>query len=137
MLEIKAIQTKEEQKEICESCGIEFDPDCLAYSAKENGKLLGVSQFRIFDKYAVIYDLMPVIDKNTGVVEDFEALIIMGKATLNFIDSCGIENVIMKCKGENCAIMKKLLQILEFEKDDDGIYKVNLEGYFDSPCEKK
>ena len=131
MLEIKPIQTKEEQKEICELCGIEFDSDCLAYSAIENGKLLGVSQFRIFGKYAVIYNLVNAIN-----VDDLEALIIMGKAALNFIDSCGIDNVIMKCKGENCAVMKKLLQILEFEKDADGIYKVKLRGYFESPCEK-
>ena len=90
MLEIKPIQTKEEQKEICELCGVEFDSDCLTYSAKENSGLLGVSQFRIFGKYAVIYDLANALN-----IDDLEALILMGKATLNFINSCG---VILKMK---------------------------------------
>jgi len=126
MLEIKPIQTKEEQKEICELCGIEFDVDCLAYSAKENGKLLGVSQFRIFGKYAVIYDL-----NNTLDIDDLEALIIMGKGTLHFIDFCGVEEVIIKTNNRN------LPEILGFKKNVDGIYKVNLERYFESPCQKE
>ena len=125
MLEIKPIQTKEEQKEICELCGVEFDSDCLAYSAKENGGLLGVSQFRIFGKYAVIYDLANALN-----IDDMEALIIMGKGTLNFLDSCGVEDVIMKTENRN------LHKILGFEKDAGGIYRVNLEGYFESPCQK-
>jgi hypothetical protein len=126
MLEIKPRQTTEEQKEICELCGIEFDPDCLAYSAKENGGLLGVSQFRIFGKYAVIYDLINVLN-----IDDLEALIIMGKATLNFINNCGIDDVIIKPQNNN------LPQILGFKKDENGVYKLNLEGYFESPCEKQ
>jgi len=130
MLEIKPIQTKEEQKEICELCGVEFDPDCLAYGAKENGKLLGVSQFRILGKYAVIYDLSNALN-----VDDVEALIIMGKGTLNFIDLCGVKDVIIKFTGDHTR--SPLHKILGFKKDADGIYRLNLEGYFDSPCQKK
>ncbi|MCL2775797.1 MAG: hypothetical protein FWD71_20985 [Oscillospiraceae bacterium] len=125
MLEIKPIQAKEEQKEICALCKVEFDPDCLAYSAKENGVLLGVSQFRILGKYAVIYDLA-----NAVGADDLEALILMGKATLNFIDLCGVKDVIIKTENRN------LPKILGFKKDADGVYKLNLEGYFDSPCQK-
>jgi hypothetical protein len=99
MLIIKPIQTKEEQEEICRSCGIGFDPDCLAYSARENGgKLLGVSQFRILGEYAVIYDLA-----NAAGVDDFEALVIMGKAALEFIRRCGITDVTMKISDELTA----------------------------------
>jgi len=127
MLEIKPIQTKEEQKNICGLCKIEFDPDCLAYGAREDDKLLGIAQFRIFGGYAVIYDLI-----NAFGVDDLDALIIMGKATLNFIDLCGVKEVIMKEKN------MKLADILGFEKyeDENGIYKLDLTGYFDSPCQK-
>ena len=125
MLEIKPIQTKEDQKEICGLCGVEFDPDCFAYGAKENGKLLGISQFRILGEYAVIYDLA-----NTDEVDDLEALILMGRATLNFIDLSGIKNAVIKTENRN------LPKILGFEKDDNGVYKLNLEGYFESPCQK-
>ena len=127
MLEITPIQTKEEQKEICELCEVEFDPDCLAYGAKENGKLLGVSQFRILGKYAVIYDLSNALN-----VDDLEALIIIGKGTLNFIDLCGVKDVIIKYRG-----ISPVYKILGFKKDSDGVYRVNLEGYFDSPCGRK
>ena len=125
MLEVKPIQAKEEQKEICGLCGVEFDPDCLAYSAKEDGKLLGVSQFRILGDYAVIYDL-----KNATGTDDLGALIIMGKATLNFIDLCGVKEVILKEESNY------LPQILKFDNSKDGVYKLNLEGYFNSPCQQ-
>lgn len=124
MLIIKPIQTKEEQKNLCILCGAEYDADCMAYSAREDDALLGISQFRILGDNGVIYDL-----KNKIGVIDTEALIIMGRATLNFIDLLGIKNVIIKEDTNN------LPQILGFKKTH-GIFKINLEGYFDSPCKK-
>jgi len=109
MLEIKPIQSKEEQKNICNLCGVEFDPDCLAYSVKEineNEKLLGVSQFRILGKSAEIYDL-----KNAAGIEDLDALVITEKAILNFVDLCGVKEVVLT-NGN----------------------RINLEGYFKSSC---
>jgi len=126
MLEVKPIQTKEEQKEICGMCGVGFDPECLAYGAKENGELLGISQFRILGKNAVIYDLA-----NALHVDDLEALVIMAKGTLNFVDLCGVKEVIMKTENRN------LPEILGFKRGIDGVYKIELAGYFDSPCKKK
>ena len=108
MLEITPIQTKEQQKEICELCGIDFNADCLAYSATENGKIIGITQFRIFGEYAVIYDLA-----NAAGIEDKEILIILEKAALNFINSCDIKEVILTNGG-----------------------KINSEGYFESPCQQ-
>jgi len=136
MLEIKPIQTKEEQKEICGVCGVEFSPDCLAYGAKENGVfdfdrtsfVAGVSQFRILGKYAVIYDLA-----NAVGIDDLEVLILMGKAMLNFVDLCGVKDVIIKTENiQN----KNLIKILGFKEDNSGVYKLNLKDYFDSPCQK-
>ena len=126
MLEIKPVQTKEEQKKICGACGVAFDPDCFAYSAFEDGeKLLGVSQFRIFGDCGIIYDL-----SNAAGTDDLEALIIMGKTALNFIDSCKIKDVIIKTEN------KDLPEILGFKQDENGVYKINLKGYFISPCKK-
>jgi hypothetical protein len=124
MLVIKPIQTKEEQKEICAACGVEFDEYALAYAAEEDEILLGVSQFRILGKHGVIYDL-----SNAAGIDDLEALIIMGRAALNFIDLCGVQDVIIKTENKN------LPEILGFKKDG-GVYGINLEGYFNSPCAK-
>ena len=109
MLEIKPIQTKEEQKETCELCQIEFDPDCLAYKAGENGKLLGISQFRIHGAYAVIYNLA-----GAPGTEDPEALSALGQATLGFVRSCGIDEI--------------------YIRDGGGERRVDFGEYFNSPC---
>jgi hypothetical protein len=97
MLEIKPIQAKDEQEEICRLCGVGFDPGCLAYGAWENGGLVGMAQFRIIGERGVIYDL-----SNASGVDDFEALVIMGKAALDFIRRCGIEekNIDIKLNDE-------------------------------------
>ena len=124
MFEIKPIQEKKEQEKICEACGVKFDAEALAYGAKEdNGKLLGALQFRIFDGYGIIYDLA-----NAEGVDDLEVLIIMGKAALKFIESCGAAEAFINTKNRD------LPKILGFKKDADGVYKVNLKGYFD--CKK-
>ena len=125
MLEIKPIQTKIEQEEICGLCGVDFDVNCLAYAAHENNKLLGIAQFRILGEYAVIYDLA-----NAAGAADLEALIIMGKAALNFIDLCGVKDVIIKEESRD------LPKLLGFKKDGHEVWRVNLEGYFDSACKK-
>jgi len=126
MLEIKPIQTKEEQKEICGLCGVDFDVNCLAYAARENDKLIGISQFRILGEYAVIYSLA-----NAAGAADLDALIIMGKATLNFIDLCEVKDVIIKAQNQD------LPNLLGFKQDNHGVWRVNLEGYFDMQCCKK
>ena len=113
MLEIKPIQTKAEQKEICELCKVEFDADCLAYSAKEDGELLGVLQFRIFGEYAVIYNPANVMGTN-----DYEALAATIKAARAFIYSCGVEEVLIQTDD------KELLGALTFKKDCGGGVRV-------------
>ena len=125
MLEIKSIQTKEEQEKICGLCGVDFDVNCLAYAAHEDNILLGVSQFRILGEYAVIYDLA-----NACGVDDLTALIIMGKAALNFIDLCDVKQAIIKTENKN------LPELLGFRQDNHGVWRVNLDGYFDAPCGK-
>ena len=120
MLIIKPIQTKREQEEICVECGALYNPDALAYSAREDEALLGVSQFRILGQYAQIYDLC-----NVRGVEDFEALIIMGRAVLNFVDLCGVKEAYIS--ASNLSLNKAL-----GFKEVDGRWHLSLEGYFDS-----
>ncbi|MCL2813417.1 MAG: hypothetical protein FWD23_02325 [Oscillospiraceae bacterium] len=122
MLEIKPIQTKQEQQEICGLCSVEFDAGCLAYGAKEGADLLAVAQFRIHGGYAVIYSLALAPG-----VRDFEALAATGKAALAFIYSCSVGEVFFKTEDEELA------KALKFKKSD-AQYSLDLNEYFSRPC---
>lgn len=131
MLKVLPIQSKEAQKEICESCGVEFKPDLLAYSATVNDILMGVSQFKLTDKGGIIYDLAPARD-----TFDFEALFVLGRGTLNFIDLCGVHNALFIGAIPD-AQTERLIKAVGFKKDDDGSFAVNLEGFFTDHCHDK
>lgn len=122
MLIIKPIQTKREQEDICAGCGVQYNPDALAYAAREDDALLGVSQFRILGKYAEVYDL-----HNAEGVDDLEALIIMGRAVLNFVDLCGVKEAYINTTN------RSLHKTLGF-REREGRWHLSLEGYFNSPC---
>jgi len=125
MLEIKPIETKEKQAEICRACGVNFNKDALAYSACEGDAVLGVCQFFMDGEYGYIYDL-----KNAVGVDDFEALFLMGRAALNFIDLCGVHKAIY-C-GEESAASKAV----GFKKKDGRLF-MDFEGFFTNPCGHK
>ncbi|MBE6701294.1 MAG: hypothetical protein E7582_05330 [Ruminococcaceae bacterium] len=126
MLIIKPIQDKEYQKEVCELCGFEFKPLSFAYSEKEDDKLIASCQFDILGKRAVISDFGMV----RGVHEDIEALIILGRAVLNFMELSGAEDAVFESKSK---IADKYAKMLGF-KEENKEYKIVLKGLFDSKC---
>ena len=121
MLEIKAIQDKNQQEEICLKLGEEFDIDTLAYSIYDSGILHGIVQFALKGDCGVIY----TVSKSN----DTEALITAVKAVFTFIDLCGIQNVYFKDDRHDESAAK----MFGFNKKD-GIWYINLEGYFDTQC---
>ena len=125
MLEIKPVEDKKKQEDICRECGAVFKEGAFAYSASENGKILGVCQFGIVGEYGYVYDL-----KNAVGVDDFEALFLMGRQTLNFIDLCGVH------KAEFCGDESRLTRAIGFKKDG-GKLTMDLEGFFIEPCSHK
>ena len=122
MLEIKPMQDKAAQKALCELCGVVYRPEALAYSAYDNGAPVGISQFRIIEDAGHLYDLC-----NTVGVDDLEALIIMGRATLNFIDLCGEHEAYFEGDKTRAAIA------VGFREKGGKLY-ADLTGMFDSPC---
>lgn len=125
MLKVLPIQTKAEQELICEKCNVKYDPDLMAYAATVDDVLAGVCQFRLTDKGGMLYDLAPAVGTN-----DFEALFVMGRGTLNFIDLCGVHKAFFV--GENCD--ERLLLAVGFKKNEDGVFAINLEGFFTDHC---
>ena len=124
MLKVLPIQTKLEQEEICKKCGVEFNPDLLAYSATVDGELRGVSQFKLTAEGGLVYDVAPAIN-----TYDFEALFVLGRGTLNFIDLCGVHYAIYKGSVDS-EQHERLLKAIGFKKTDIGSLEIDLNGFF-------
>jgi hypothetical protein len=127
MIKVLPIQTKEEQQRICALCGVEFNADMLAYAASVDDRLAGVCQFKLTDKGGIVTDIAATLDHC-----DNEALFVMGRGTLNFIDICGVHNAFFDADYNDEGIIKAI----GFNKNDNGRYEVNLIGFFDEPCKK-
>lgn len=125
MLRARALRDINEQKACCEVCGMTHNPDMLYFAIFENETdCLGTMEFRFTKEGAKLTDVKPKI----GTYDD-EAMFILGKATLNFIDLVGPKYV------EYAADDEKLCGLLEFFPKN-GVMQVNLEGYFDEPCKR-
>ncbi|MBQ9161952.1 MAG: hypothetical protein IJX74_01615 [Clostridia bacterium] len=130
MLEVLPIQTKDEQREFCERCGVEFIPDLMAYHAKWGGELIGVCQFTMNSDGGFIRSMGLVRDKFTSR-EEFEALFVLGRATLNFIDLCGVHTAYYTAED---FTDEKIIHAIGFKKNSDGVYEMSLTDFFKEPC---
>ena len=131
MLKVLPIQTKLEQEEICKKCDVVFNPDMLAYVATVDGELRGVSQFKLTAEGGIVCDISPAID-----TYDFEALFVLGRGTLNFIDLCGVHYALYtgKIKDEQ---HERLLKAIGFKKTEKGSLEIDLNGFFTDHCHDK
>lgn len=131
MLKVLPIQSKDSQKDVCLRCNVEYKPELLAYSATVEDVLMGVSQFKLTDKGGMVYDIAPAAD-----TFDFEALFVLGRGTLNFIDLCGVHKAyyLGSVSDEQTA---RLIRAIGFKEQEDGSYFVDLEGFFTDHCHDK
>ena len=127
MFKITPCRDKPRQKEICELCGAEFKPDAFAYQMIDarDGHLMGMSQFDISES-GYIYNIKEAKD-----LSDFEAMFILGRQTMNFIDSCGAHT----CYAAADAGDEKLIHAIGFKKQDNGEYFRDMTGMFDGHCD--
>lgn len=125
MLKVLPIQSKLKQEEICVKCGVEYNPDLLAYAAYVDDELAGVCQFKLTDKGGLMYDIAPVLGS-----ENREALFVMGRGALNFIDLCGVHSATYVGTVSD----EPLLLQIGFKKNSDGVFEINLEGFFTDHC---
>ena len=124
MLKITPVTDKELQKEYCENVGIGYDADKMCYAAYDDGKFRGISLFRIVEKSCVIYNIR-LLDG----IDDYLAVYLLAKAPMSFCEQIGVKTAVFE--DENKELAKKL----EFV-EKDRVYKVDLEGYFTTPCKK-
>ena len=128
MLTASPIQDKSTQEELCKLCGVEFKPNSFSYSQKENDEIIALSQFDITSDGGVIYDLQ----MKKGLEDDIEALFILGRDVLNFLDLTNNKKCFFAVKNEHDIKMAKMLGFKETEQ----IWSLNLEGIFDGKCHK-
>ena len=132
MLEVLPIQTKLEQEAICARCGVEFKPDCMAYHALVDGNLTAVCQFTMDAEGGHIHNLAMVHDVEFTDRDRIESLFVMGRATLNFIDLCGVHEAYFEdehFEGEG------MIKSIGFAKNAEGRWYVDLTDFFVEPCQ--
>lgn len=128
MFKISPINDKSLQKKCAEECGVEFRPELFAYSMTnvETGELMGFSQFEIEERGGYISELVPKLGYS-----DFEAMFILGRATLNFIDLCGKHT----CYARKNAGDERLLKCIGFNEFSETELFADLNGMFDGKCD--
>ena len=130
MLKVFPIQNKAEQEALCARCGVKFDADLLAYQATVDGRFVGVCQFKLHPEGGILYDLAPLIGEDPNQ----EAIFVMGRAALNFIDLCDIHQAYFD--GDVSVPGETMLRAIGFRPDEgqNGRLGMDLTGFFTSPC---
>ena len=93
---------------------------------RDSGELMGIAQFEIEGKAGHIFDLRPRIG-----IEDYEAMVILGRQTMNFIDLCGAH----QCTIDACAGEARLIHAIGFRPNSEGVLFCDMTGMFDGNCD--
>ena len=124
MLTVLPIQSKDIQKELCKICKIEFNYNSFAYRA-DDGDFIGICQFHFDNSFGYIENLTYAPN-----MEDWEAMIIMLRATMSFMFRCGLKKAIL-CKN---ATNEDLLNHSGFLKADNDLYEIDLVKFYGGSC---
>ena len=126
MFKISPLRDVNLLKEYLEKCNVKVIPGAFVYAMTDidSGELMAVSQFEITEVCGYIYNLCSVPE-----LDDFEAMFILGRQTMNFIDLCGMHT----CRADENSAEEKLLKAIGFKKDSDG-YICDMTGMFDGHC---
>ncbi len=129
MFKIEPVQEKARQKELCQLFGTEYEESFFGYYMYdvESGAPMGFSQFEINGESGYIKDLLSPKGEF-----DREAMFILGRQTMNFIDICGAHICYAKKDGGDAS----LLSSIGFKKEIDGRLFCDMTGMFDGHCHK-
>ena len=127
MFKITPVQTKEEQMAIATALHIPYVPEAMAYKMidLDSEELLGFSQFEICAGYGVLHSLTEPAGKS-----DFEAMFILARQTMNFMDLCGVHRSVAVPNASTDI----LLSAIGYKKEEVGEYSCDMTGMFDGHC---
>ena len=126
MLIVSPVQTENEKNELCKLCNVEKIDNSFMYVANVDEKPVGISQFEIKGEQCYIYDLANVVGKN-----DFEAMFIMGRQTLNFCDMCGSHDAFLVNADK---VDERLKIAIGFKQTENQNWYMDLRGFFEEHC---
>ena len=128
MFKISPINDFEIQKSAAQECGRTALPSYFSYSMRntEDSTLMAFSQFEIDGENGFISDIAPRIG-----YDDFEAMFILGRATMNFIDLCGAHY----CYAARNAGDERLLRAIGFRDNGGEFLECDMTGMFDGHCD--
>lgn len=120
MLTVLPIQSKDEQKELCSLCNVEFNLDAFAYKAAD-GDFIGICQFYFENGIGYIQNLA-----YAQGADDTEAMIIMLRATMSFMHRCGLATSKL-CKD---CMPESLRNMSGYIKNENDEYEVDLKKFY-------
>lgn len=128
MFKIEPVQDKTKQNELCQLFDIEFREDFFAYYMYDVETLepMGISQFEIKGESGYISDIAQKKD-----TDDREAMFILGRQTMNFIDLCGAH----LCYASKTAADTRLLSAIGFSAGDEDDYFCDMTDMFSGHCD--
>ena len=126
MFKISPVQDQRTAEEYLGKCGTKLRNGSFVYAMTDvdSGDIMGISQFEITDSFGFISDLCPAIS-----TDDFEAMFILGRQTMNFIDACGMHI----CRADINSADRTLIKAIGFKEDENGYY-CDMTGMFDGGC---
>ncbi len=125
MIVVKPIEDKAEQERLCALCGIPFLPNALAYRAEDDETFAGMCQFGMDAEGGHLYHMARAPETKLD-----DALFIMGRAALNFIDLCGVHRADYRGPAADAALLLRI----GFKQEENGRFTVDLKGFFEHPC---
>ena len=127
MFKISPINDAHLQSIYASQCDTAIRDGYFAYAMidVETNELMGFSQFEIESSCGFISDIKP-----KGGLSDFEAMFILGRATMSFIDMCGAHT----CRAEKNAADERLLRSIGFKATGSGEWITDMTGMFDGHC---
>lgn len=126
MLVVKPVEDKSYQEELCREAGVRYNPDAMAYVVYVDTFTVGMCQFGLSGDTGTIYSFMPI---GKGK-DDTEAMFIMGRTVLSFIESCGMEYADIT----EAETTERLKYVIGFKEGPDGRFVMRIKGIFEHHC---
>ncbi len=126
MFKIKPLDNVADREAFCKECGIEYSDGYFYYGMYniEDGSVMGVCQFDIGSDGGYIKRL-----SNKPGYDDYEAMFILGRQTMNFIDKCSSPFV----RADILAGDERLMRAIGFKRSGNE-YICDMTGFFDGNC---